>query len=105
MAERLTPIMVVAGLTAVAAALTAIRWIMQTHGRPGELVERGTMGVFTVLLFVPMWIHRKVFDQCHRTLKSGQVGTLEKRPPRVWDGEYRRRGMKDTRPFPLSLPL
>ena len=26
---------------------------------------------------------------CHRTLKTGQAGTVEKRPPQVRGGEYR----------------
>jgi len=60
---RLTPIAAVTGLTALIAALTAIRWSLQTYGRVGEVVERATIGVVTVLLFVPMWIHRKIFDR------------------------------------------
>ena len=59
---RLTPIAAVLGLAAVIAVLAAIRWGLQTYGRVGEVVERGTLGVLTMLLFVPMWIHRKIFD-------------------------------------------
>jgi predicted acylesterase/phospholipase RssA len=58
----LTPIGAVLGVGLLIAALVAIRSALRSYGRVGELVERGTIGVLTVLLFVPMWIHRKIFD-------------------------------------------
>ena len=59
---RLTPIGAVLGAGAAIAALVGIRWALRSYGRAGELVERGTLGVLTALLFLPMWIHRKIFD-------------------------------------------
>ena len=59
---KLTPIGAVMGTGATIAALAVIRGALRTYGRAGELVERGTIGVLTVLLFVPMWVHRKIFD-------------------------------------------
>jgi hypothetical protein len=61
-ATRLTPIAAALGIGAAIAALVAIRWATRSYGRAGELVERGTIGVLTALLFVPMWIHRIIFD-------------------------------------------
>jgi len=52
----------VLGAGAAIAALVGIRWALRSYGRAGELVERGTLGVLTALLFLPMWIHRKIFD-------------------------------------------
>jgi len=59
---RLTPIGAVLGAGAAIAALVGIRWALRSYGRAGELVERGTLGVLTAILFLPMWIHRKIFD-------------------------------------------
>ena len=59
---RLTPIGAVLGTAATLAALASIRWALRSYGRAGELLERGTIGVLTLLLFVPMWAHRKIFD-------------------------------------------
>jgi len=59
---KLTPIGAVMGTGATIAALAVMRGALRTYGRAGELVERGTIGVLTVLLFVPMWVHRKIFD-------------------------------------------
>jgi predicted acylesterase/phospholipase RssA len=57
-----SPAIVVAVTGAVGAVVAVLRWTLRTYGRVGELVERGTIGVLTVALFGPMWIHRKVFD-------------------------------------------
>jgi hypothetical protein len=57
-----SPLAVVAGVGCLAAALVALRWGLRTYGRIGELTERALIGVLTVVLFVPMWIHRVVFD-------------------------------------------
>jgi len=59
---RLTPIAAVLGAGAAIAALVGIRWALRSYGRAGELVERGTIGVLTMLLWAPMWIHRMIFD-------------------------------------------
>jgi predicted acylesterase/phospholipase RssA len=72
-ATRLTPIAAVLGTSAVIALLVVIRWAIRSYGRAGELVERGTIGVLTALLFVPMWIHRIIFD-----------------PIFLWCGDYKR---------------
>jgi predicted acylesterase/phospholipase RssA len=49
-------------LAALAAAVVAARWALRVFGGAGEVVERATVGVLTFLLFVPMWVHRVVFD-------------------------------------------
>ena len=60
---RLTPFLVVVGTCTVVAVLATLRWTLRTYGRAGELVERGTIGVVTVLLLVPMWLHRRIIDR------------------------------------------
>jgi predicted acylesterase/phospholipase RssA len=57
-----SPLIVVLVIMAIAAAVGTVRFSVRTYGRVGELIERATIGVLTVVLFVPMWIHRKVFD-------------------------------------------
>jgi hypothetical protein len=57
-----SPLIVVLVIMAIAAAVGTVRFGVRTYGRVGESIERATIGVLTVVLFVPMWIHRKVFD-------------------------------------------
>jgi hypothetical protein len=60
--SKLTPSIAALGTGAIVAALAALRWIFRTYGRAGELLERGALGSLTVLLWMPMWFHRKIFD-------------------------------------------
>ena len=71
-AARLTPIGAVLGTAVTVGALAAVRWAVRSYGRAGELVERATIGVLTLLLFVPMWAHRKIFDPIF--LRCGKYG-------------------------------
>jgi predicted acylesterase/phospholipase RssA len=59
---RLTPVGAVVGTGLTVGALVTIRWALRSYGRAGELIERGSLGVLTALLFAPMWIHRTIFD-------------------------------------------
>jgi predicted acylesterase/phospholipase RssA len=53
----------VTALFALSAVVTVVsRWALRTYGGVGEMFERSTMGVLAVLLWIPMWIHRTVFD-------------------------------------------
>ena len=58
----LTPTVIVLGTGTVVAAFAVSRWLIRTYGRAGELIERGAIGGLTVLLWAPMWLHRKIFD-------------------------------------------
>lgn len=62
----------VAVLFALAATATigVGRFVLARFGGAGELLERSTVGVATLLLFVPMWVQRRVFDAMF--LESGR---------------------------------
>jgi hypothetical protein len=57
-----SPIVIASSVGLLAVGVVFVRWLMRKYGNVGEVIERGSIGVLTAALWLPMWIHRVVFD-------------------------------------------
>jgi hypothetical protein len=58
-----SPPLAALAIAAIAVTVGVIRVGSRKYGRLGEVFERATVGALMVVLFVPMSVHRAVFDR------------------------------------------